>query len=183
MADCPSRSTRGSVYPRSLPQSARGSGRRGGVTQSQSKQPSMVTCSALWGDLSTDVWSLPPGDASCYFYSAKPIGVENANDAGEVACNKPEAQAKGIERHMFLNSIRLRFRLASPVPAHSDGKSGAPIQRCSTTCPPRSRFDRAYSASLYHSSLEFSWRMEIELIPQAGSSRGSPGVDSHPQLR
>ena len=24
------------------------------------------------------------------------IGVENANDAGEVACNKPEAQAKGI---------------------------------------------------------------------------------------
>ena len=115
------------VLPRSLPQSARGSGRCGGVTQSQSKQPSMVTCSALWGDLSTDVWSLPPGDASCYFYSAKPIGVENANDAGEVACNKPEVQAKGIERHMFLNSIRLRFRLASPVPAHSDGKSGVPI--------------------------------------------------------
>ena len=32
-----------------------------------------------------------------YFYSARSIGVENANDAGEVACNKPEAQAKGIE--------------------------------------------------------------------------------------
>ncbi len=27
-----------------------------------------------------------------------PIKVENASDAGEVACNKPEAQAKGIER-------------------------------------------------------------------------------------
>ena len=43
--------------------------------------------------------------------------------------HKPEAQAKGIERHAFLNALRLRFRLVSPVPAHSDGKSGAPIQR------------------------------------------------------
>ena len=31
-----------------------------------------------------------------YFYSARSVAVENANDAGEVACNKPEAQAKGI---------------------------------------------------------------------------------------
>jgi len=35
--------------------------------------------------------------ADTYFYSARSIGVENANDAGEVACNKPEAQAKDIE--------------------------------------------------------------------------------------
>ena len=32
-----------------------------------------------------------------YLYSARSIAVENANDVGEVACNKPEAQAKGIE--------------------------------------------------------------------------------------
>jgi hypothetical protein len=31
------------------------------------------------------------------FYSPRSIGVVNANDAGEVALNKPEAQAKGIE--------------------------------------------------------------------------------------
>ena len=31
-----------------------------------------------------------------YYYSAGSIAVENANDAGEVACNKPEAQAKRI---------------------------------------------------------------------------------------
>jgi hypothetical protein len=31
-----------------------------------------------------------------YFYSARSIAVENTNDAGKVACNKPEAQAKGI---------------------------------------------------------------------------------------
>jgi hypothetical protein len=43
-----------------------------------------------------------PGQAfsSCrtgfYFYIARSIAVENTNDAGEVACNKPEAQAKGI---------------------------------------------------------------------------------------
>ena len=29
------------------------------------------------------------------------IAVGNANDAGEVACNKPEAQAKGIEQYAF----------------------------------------------------------------------------------
>jgi len=33
-----------------------------------------------------------------YFYTARPSAVENANDAGEVACHKPEAQAKGIEQ-------------------------------------------------------------------------------------
>ena len=32
-----------------------------------------------------------------YFYSARSIAVENANNAGNVACYKPEAQAKGIE--------------------------------------------------------------------------------------
>ncbi len=48
------------------------------------------------------------------------------------ACNRPEAQAKGIERYASSNALRLRFRLVSPLPAHSDGKSGAPIQRCST---------------------------------------------------
>jgi len=37
-----------------------------------------------------------PGSAM-QLHSARSIGVENANDAGEVACNKPEAQAKGIE--------------------------------------------------------------------------------------
>ena len=41
--------------------------------------------------------------------------------------DKPEAQAKDIERYVFSNALRLRFRLVSPVPAHSDGKSGAPI--------------------------------------------------------
>ncbi len=64
------------------------------------------------------------------YYSAGSIALENANDAGEVSCNKPEAQAKGIERYVFSNNLRLRFRLVSPVPADSDGKSGAPIQRC-----------------------------------------------------
>src|SRR5271165_5070229 len=85
--------------------------------------------------------------AATYYYSAGSIAVENTNDAGEVACNKPEAQAKGIERYVLSfnkpeaqancieryvlsNALRLRFRLVSPVPAHSDGKSGAPIQRC-----------------------------------------------------
>jgi len=29
--------------------------------------------------------------------SAESIAVENANDARDVACNKPEAQAKGLE--------------------------------------------------------------------------------------
>ena len=52
-----------------------------------------------------------------------PSGMET--DAGEVACNKPEAQAKGIERYAFSNALRLHFRLVSPVPAHSDGKSGS----------------------------------------------------------
>jgi len=32
-----------------------------------------------------------------YFYTARESAVENASDAGEVSCNKPEAQAKGIE--------------------------------------------------------------------------------------
>jgi len=41
--------------------------------------------------------SKPVMVADTYFYSARSIGVENANDAGEVACNKPEAQAKDIE--------------------------------------------------------------------------------------
>jgi len=31
-----------------------------------------------------------------YFSIARSIAVENANDAGELGCNKPEAQAKGI---------------------------------------------------------------------------------------
>jgi Protein of unknown function (DUF1501) len=35
--------------------------------------------------------------ATIYFYSARSIAVENASDAGNVACYKPEAQAKGIE--------------------------------------------------------------------------------------
>ena len=48
------------------------------------------------------------------YYSAGSIALENANDAGEVACNKPEAQAKGIERYVFSNNLRLRFRLVSP---------------------------------------------------------------------
>src|SRR5208283_959576 len=52
------------------------------------------------------------------------IAVENANDAAGVACNKPEAQAKGIERYVFSKALRLRFRLVSPA--------GAPIQLCST---------------------------------------------------
>jgi hypothetical protein len=30
------------------------------------------------------------------FSTTRSIGVETANDAGEVACNKPEAQAKGV---------------------------------------------------------------------------------------
>jgi len=47
------------------------------------------------------------------FSSARSIAVEIANDAGVVACNKPEAQAKGIERYVLLNALRLRFRLVS----------------------------------------------------------------------
>jgi hypothetical protein len=34
---------------------------------------------------------------SLLFSGARSLDVENASDAGEVACNKPEAQAKGIE--------------------------------------------------------------------------------------
>ncbi len=47
-----------------------------------------------WGD--ERVRSLSHRGAVSY-YSAGSIALENANDAGEVACNKPEAQAKGIE--------------------------------------------------------------------------------------
>ena len=36
-------------------------------------------------------------DQPVEFYGARSIAVENANDAGEVACNKPEAQARGFE--------------------------------------------------------------------------------------
>src|SRR5271165_6141261 len=46
-----------------------------------------------WGD--ERVRSLSHRGAVSY-YSAGSIGVENANDAGEVACDKPEAQAKPI---------------------------------------------------------------------------------------
>ena len=48
------------------------------------------------------------------YSSAGSIAVENTNDAREVACDKPEAQAKGIERDAFENALRLRFRLVSP---------------------------------------------------------------------
>ena len=65
------------------------------------------------------------------YSNAGSIAVENTSNAGEVACNKPEAQAKGIEQHAFLNALRLRFRLVSPVPARSNRKSGTPIQRWS----------------------------------------------------
>ena len=64
-----------------------------------------------------------------------PRDGKSANDAGEVACNKPEAPAKGIERWAFSNALRWRFRLVSPVPAYSDGKSGSPTQRCSIRLP------------------------------------------------
>ena len=37
-----------------------------------------------------------PAARGFYFYIARSIAVENTNDAGEVVCNKPEAQAKGI---------------------------------------------------------------------------------------
>ena len=53
------------------------------------------------------------------YSSAGSIAVENTNDAGEVACHKPEAEAKGIERDAFENALRFRFRLVSPVPAQS----------------------------------------------------------------
>src|SRR5208337_3972582 len=36
--------------------------------------------------------------------------------------------------------LRLRFRLVSPVPTRSDGKSGAPIQRCSTSIRPGTQY-------------------------------------------
>ncbi len=81
------------------------------------------------------------------FYSAKSIAVENANDAGEVAYNKSEAQAKGIERYAFSNALRLRIRLVSPVSAHSDGKSGAPIHCCSNSC----RLSQSLGARRRHS--------------------------------
>jgi len=35
------------------------------------------------------------------FYNARSVGVGDANDGREVACNKPEAQAKGIECSAF----------------------------------------------------------------------------------
>src|SRR5271157_5036738 len=49
--------------------------------------------------------------------------------SGWAGIDKPEAQAKAFSKSW--NDLRLRFRLVSPVPADSDGKSGAPIQRCS----------------------------------------------------
>jgi hypothetical protein len=49
-------------------------------------------------------------------------------------------------RRRWHDRFRLRFRLVSPVPADSDGKSGAPIQRCSTNSfdrsPPTGRSER-----------------------------------------
>jgi len=66
------------------------------------------------------------------FHPHRTVGGEVHHQTGRIAYNKPEAQAKGIERYAFSNALRLRFRLVSPVPAYSDEKSGAPIQRCST---------------------------------------------------
>ncbi len=43
----------------------------------------------------------------------------------------------------FSNVLRLRFRLVSPVPADSGGKSGAPIQRCSIKASNRTARGRA----------------------------------------
>ena len=71
----------------------------------------------------TDLVALKWRDSSLIstisYSSAGSIAVENTNDAGEVACNKPEAPAKGIERYAFENALRWRFRLVSPVPAQS----------------------------------------------------------------
>ena len=70
-------------------------------------------------------------------------GVENASDAGEVACNKPEMQANYIELYVFFeftfnkhnvqvnvikyyilpNALRLRFRLVSPEAGSSIKRS------------------------------------------------------------
>jgi hypothetical protein len=38
-----------------------------------------------------------PEDQGNQYQSVGPIAIEYANDAGAVNCNKPEAQAKGIE--------------------------------------------------------------------------------------
>ena len=38
---------------------------------------------------------------------------------------------RALNNRHSLNALRWRFRLVSPVPAHSDGKSGAPIRRWS----------------------------------------------------
>jgi hypothetical protein len=35
------------------------------------------------------------------FWNARSIVVNKANDCGEVGINKPEAQAKAIERYIF----------------------------------------------------------------------------------
>jgi len=89
------------------------------------------------GGLNNVPETAPTYEDRAYFYSARSIGVENANDAGEVACDKPEAQAKSIERYVFSNALRLRFRLVNPVPADSDGRGcrtawarGADMRSC-----------------------------------------------------
>ena len=55
--------------------------------------------------------------------------VETSSDQNQIS----QTQVHGTRgrRRRRHDRFRLRFRLVSPVPAHSDGKSGAPIQRCS----------------------------------------------------
>src|SRR5208337_5620211 len=62
--------------------------------------------------------------------------VETSNDQNQIS----QTQVHGTRgrRRRWHDKFRWRFRLVSPVPADSDGKSGAPIQRCSINCWVRS---------------------------------------------
>ncbi len=72
--------------------------------------------------------SIPAG---AHYYSARSIAVENTNDAGEVACNKPEAQAKGIERCAFFERPSL-----APQACESDHRFRWELQLPLSRMPP-----------------------------------------------
>ena len=81
------------------------------------------------------------------YSSAESIAVENTNDAGEVACNKPEAPAKGIEQYAFENALRWRFRLVSPVPAQP-ALASAPGLPHGQPQPPKHHFPSSDTTNL-----------------------------------
>ena len=89
-----------------------------------------------------------------YFIQSRLVKLVRRVTAKPCEFDKPEAQAKvknsfnpigpsltsldsqtGRRNNLDTHALRLRFRLVSPVPADSDEKSGAPVQRCRIMCP------------------------------------------------